>query len=218
MKKNALLSAILACGTVLAAPCHAFSLGGMASSMTGGSGGGGANLSASQTQTVADYVAGSQLIVAADLKMAQALHLDGEVSQLQAQADALKAGTSEDSLKKADVAVSASTQAIVDKLKTNPTMDAASKTTFSTGLAALAAGAIAYVKTGKDLSSTQSALSSASPTELMQVGELLYIAKTFPVNAKNFGQALSAGVQYAKGQNIPVPATVADATASLGSF
>lgn len=218
MKKAVLVTAILASAMVAAAPSYAFSLGGLTSAVTGGSGSGGANLSASQTQTVADYAAGSQLIVSSNLKMAQALHLDGQVAALQASADALKAGTSEDTLKKSDVAMTDATNAIVEKLKSNPTMDEQSKATFSAGLADLALGALAYVKTGKDLTATQSALSSASPMELLQLAPLLYIAKNFPSNAKNFGEALTTSVQYAKGQNIPVPANAADATAALGAF
>jgi hypothetical protein len=218
MKKTFLTVAILASTMTMATPSFAFSMGGLTSAVTGGGSGGGANLSASQTQTVADYAAGNLMVVNANIKMAQALHLDGEVSKLQATAESLKAGTSEDSLKNSDVTVSASTSSIVAELKTNPSMDEASKATFAAGLAELAAGALAYAKTGKDLADSQSAMSGASPMELLQLGELVYIAKSFPTNAKNFSNALTAGISYAKGQNIPVPANAADATSALGAF
>lgn len=218
MKKTFLAVAILASTMTMATPSFAFSMGGLTSAVTGGGGGGGANLSASQTQTVADYVAANLLVANANIKMAQALHLDGDVAKLQATADSLKAGTSGDSLKNADVTVSASTDDIVAKLKSNPTMDKASKVTFAAGLADLAVGALAYAKTGKDLAASQSAMSSASPMELLQLGELVYIAKSFPSNAKNFSNALTEGISYAKGQNIPVPANAADATSALGAF
>lgn len=218
MKKSLLAVAILASTMTVAVPSYAFSLGGLKSVVSGGGSGSGANLSTSQTQTVADYVKGGLLVVEANTKMAQALHLNGEVAKLQATAASLKAGTSEDSLKNADVTVSASTNEIVDKLKSNPTMGAASKATFATGLTALAAGALEYAKTGKDLAASQSAMSSASPMELMKLGQLVYIAKSFPSNAKNFSNALTSAITYAKGQNIPVPPNAADATSALGAF
>jgi len=218
MKKSVLALAILASSMAVAVPSYAFSLGGLTSAVSGGGSSGGANLSSSQTQAVADYVAGNLLVVAANTKMAQALGLDEEASKLKATADALKAGSSEDSLKSADVTVSESTNAIVEKLKSNPSLDQASKATFAAGLASLAAGAIAYAKTGKDLADSQSAMSSASPMELLKLGQLIYIAKSFPTNAKNFGNALTVATTYAKGQNIPVPANVADATSALGAF
>ena len=214
MKKTIIAVAVLASTIAMAGSSYAFSLGGMASAVTGG-GGGGANLAGNQTQTVADYAAASLLVIAADSKMAQALGMDDQVAALKASADGLKAGTSEDSLKKSDVAVSASTNDIVAKLKSNPTLDAASKETFGTGLAALATGALMYAKVGKDLADSSSAMSSASPMDLLKLTELVYIAKSAPVNAKNFFDALSAGVTFAKGQNIPVPGNAADATAAL---
>lgn len=219
MNKKLSVVAIMLAAAAVAAPSHAFSLSGLASALPGKSTqGGGADLSATQAQTLTDYVAGSQLVIAANMKMAQALNLGGEVSKLQATADALKSGTSEGSLKQADVTVSGSTQDIMAKLKTNPALDQASKATFAAGLAQLATGAVAYAKAGKDLAAGQSALQSASPMQLLQLGQLVYMAKTFPSNAKNFSAALSAGVQYARGQNIPVPANAADATSALGSF
>ncbi len=219
MRKHLSLAAIVISTMAVTAPSHAFSLGNLAGAIPGARPQSeGADPGATQARTLADYVAGSQLVVAANIKMAQALKLDGEVSKLQATADALKAGTSEGSLKQADVTVSDSTKNIVDKLKSNPVLDQESKATFAAGLAQLATGAVAYSKTGQDLAAGQSALQSASPVQLLQLGRLAYIAKTFPTNAKSFSPALSAGIQFARGQNIPVPANAADATSALGAF
>lgn len=218
MKKTTLALALTL--SLSSASAIAFSLGSVPSipGLTGGGTSGGANLAATQGQAVADYAAANQLVLSANTKMAQALHLDGEVAALKASSDALKAGTSEDALKNSDVTLSKSTDDIAASLKTNPTLDASAKVEFGAGLVDLTSGAIAYAKVGKDVSSAQSALSGASPIELMKLGSLVYIAKTLPGNAKNFQGALSAATQFAKGQDIPVPANAADATAALGAF
>lgn len=201
----------------LSASSYAFSMGGL---MGGGSGssGGGANLSATQNKTAADYVAGNLLVISANTEMAQALNLDGTVATLKASSDALKAGTSEDSIKASDVAVSKSTEEISNKLKSNPKLDAASKSHFAAGLVALVSGAVSYAKVGKDLTDSKSAVSSASPMDLMKLGELVYITKTAPGNMKNLSDALTTAISFAKGQGIPAPANVADATSALGAM
>lgn len=198
----------------LSASSYALSLGGL----MGGGNGGGANLSATQNQTAADYVAGNQLVISANSEMAQALHLDGVVAKLKESSDALKAGTSEDSIKASDVAVSKSTEEISNTLKSNPKLDAASKSHFAVGLVALVSGAVSYSKVGKDLTDSKSAMSSASPMDLMKLGELVYIAKTAPGNMKNLSDALTSAISFAKGQGIPAPANVADATSALGAM
>ena len=213
-------SILAACVTlsICSAPAYAFSLGPVTLPLGGGSQSSGTDLAAIQDNTVRDYVAASQLVLSANMKMAQALHLDAEVAALKASSDALKAGTSEDALKSSDVTLSKSTDDIVTSLKSNPTLDAGAKATFSAGMVDLASGAIAYAKVGKELSSSQSALSSASPMALMKLGSLVYMAKALPGNAKSFGGALGAATQFAKGQDIPVPANAVDATAALGSL
>ncbi len=218
MKKTMIAVSVIASSMFVPSLGQAFSLGGLTSMVSGGQANGGENLSTAQTQTVADYAAGSRLVLNANIKMAQALHLDGQVAELKATADAIQNGATDASLKKGDDTLSASTNAIVHQLKSNPSMDKASKATFASGLASLAMGSVAYAKTGKDLAASQSALSSASPAEMMRLGQLLYIAKNFPGNARNFLNSLRVGIQYAKGQDIPVPANAADATAALADL
>lgn len=217
MKKSILVAAVAALALNVSSPCSAFSLGGVTNALSGHSSGG-TDLAATQKNTVADYVSANKLVINANMKMAQALHLDGQVAALKASADALKAGTSEDSLKKSDTAVSQSTDEIVKKLNSNPKLDTAAKATFASGLASLVEGGLSYRKVSKDLASAQSSMSSASPMELTKVGELVYIGKTAPANVKNFSGALSSAIDFAKSENIPVPANAADATSALGNF
>lgn len=178
----------------------------------------GPDLEGAQATTVADYVVASKLVLSADSKMAQALHLDGDIATLKATSDSLKAGASEGDLKNSDVTLNKSTTDILASLKTNPQLDAKSKSLFAAGIGDLALGAFEYVKVGKEVSSSQSALSSASPMQLVKLGPLVYVARTMPSNAKTFTQALTAATEFAKGQNIPVPANAADATSALGAI
>ena len=214
MKKRILITTFVAVSIMGASvSSYAFGLG----DLTGGnnSKGGGTDLSATQTQTVNDYVAASTLLLSANGKMSEALGLKEQVAKYKETADSLTAGTSEDSNKKADEALSNGTQAISDAMKNKPQLSAESKAKFTAGLVDLAAGTVGYAKVGKDVSSAQSAISSASPMQLMKLGELVYLAKSAPASIKSYSSALSSAISFAKENKIEVPKSATDALGSM---
>lgn len=182
-----------------------------------GSGNAGPDLNAEQTQLITNYVAANQFVLTANEKMAQALGLSADAAKVKATAAALTSGPSLGNIKKSDTVLSKSIQEVTTNIKNNKAkpLDAASKQLFAAGLVNLAAGVVEYGKLASNIGNVQSSLSSASPMALMNLSPMIYIAKNLPSNAKNLGSTLSEAVTYAKGQDIPVPAS---ATSALGSL
>lgn len=209
MKKSIIVTALLAASVLGAsASCYAFGLGGL---MGGSSKSSGVDLSATQTQTVNDYVAASKLLLSSDSKMSDALGLKDKVAGYKETSDSLTAGTSTDSIKKADEAISSGTENIANAMKNKPELSAESKVKFTAGLVDLAAGTVSFSKVAKDVSSAQSAITGASPMELMKLGELVYLAKSVPGNLKNYASALSSAIAFAKTNKIEIPKSATDA-------
>lgn len=210
----AILTMTLYSGATLAFSFGSPSIGGL----TGGSKSGGTDLIATQKKAVTDYVSASVKILFADAKMAEAIGLQSEVAKYKATADSIKSDTSEGSLDKSVKTMNDAGAKLEAKLKTHPTLGSKEKKMFASGLVDLTAGAIMYGKMGKGLSSAKSALNKATPMDLMKLRPLVYMAKNVPDSGKNASDAISAAIQFAKGQDIPVPANAADATDLLGNM
>lgn len=219
MKKSLIVTALIAASALsVSFSCHAFGLGGIGSMMGGGSKSGGTDLSAIQDQSIKDYVGASTLLISANKKMGDALGLKDQMAGLDETASSLKDGTSQDSIKKSEEAISNSTKAISDAISKHPTLSAASKAMFGSGLVDMVKGTIGFSTVAKEISAANSAISSASLMELPKLGGLVSLSKNVPGDVKNYSSALSTALQFAKDNHIPEPKNAADAVAAMGAM
>lgn len=217
MRKN-YISFFLACG-VLAAPLA--SQAGLFDAVTntastatgGGASSGGSDAGPSQDALVQGYVQANKSILIAQSKMASALGAKDAAAKAKAEADALNSGATVDNLNKADSVQSDVSKAISDRQADKSyKMDAASKKEFSAGMATLGKGLLQYALLAPKIQSFTAGLKSASPLAMAKLSSGIYIAKSLPSNASNLKTTLSSSIDYAKSNDIPVPA---DATKAL---
>jgi hypothetical protein len=184
-------------------------LGGLAGKLTGGNS---ASSGVSPDGIVRKYVAGSQSVNKADVKMLRAVGLKDEADRAELQAKNLTEGATKDSLEEAAKVQTESSKALEDKFKGGKVeMDAKSKEQFSDGMADLGRGIIQYVGMSKEASGFKPGPSAigASTTSA------LYVVKSLPDSIKNLASTLKSSVDFAKTNNIPVPKEAADATSAI---
>lgn len=177
----------------------------------GSSSSGGQDLSASQDQLVTQYRAAGSDVVDANLHLANALDLKDQADKLKAVQQAATSGSSSETLEKTEAALSDSTKAIQEAMKSPAPMDASKKVEFSTGLVKLAQGLIKYSKMKEPASKFSSGLSS-SPTAAAKLQAGASIVKALPTDVQNISSFLQGAINFAKANDIKVPD---DATSAL---
>ncbi|MET0350491.1 MAG: hypothetical protein ABW067_11940, partial [Rhizobacter sp.] len=186
-------------------------------SLPGTGGASTSDAAAQQDQLVNAYVGADKEVLTAQAKMADAVGLKDRASQLQATSDALGAGATKESLEQSETMQSEASQEIQAKLKDgNTKLDAAGKKKFSEGLGSLGKGILKYANLKGPIANFQSAVSGGGVAGALGAASKLnagrYIVTSTPGHVKNLSNTLSNAVNYAKSNDIPVPA---DATAAL---
>lgn len=176
-----------------------------------------ADLGGQQTSLVRNFIGANVDVLKANAKMSEALGLKDKAADADAVAQQLASGATadRDNATKAATAVGDTSGAISAKLAEKPVLDAASKATFAAGLGNLASGAMKYAGLGKDVSAMSSGMSSASPLQLASLGAAAFVVKNFPTSASEVTKALKNAVDFAKTNNIEVPADATKALAAL---
>ena len=183
-------------------------LGGLTKSV--GIGGSGASVSADQI--VGKYVAGSQHVNKAEVKMLKAVGLKDQADLAELQAKNLTAGATSGALEEAAKVQTDSSKALEEAFKQSKVeMDAKSKKQFSDGMADLGRGIVQYAGMGGDVKNF-----SPNPTAAgAATTSAVFIVKNLPGSLKSLGSTLKGAIDFAKTNNIPVPKEAADATALL---
>ena len=174
----------------------------------GGSSASTANLSGQQTTLVKNFIAANVDVLQANAKMSEALGLKATAADAQAVVQQLSSGSTvdKDSASKAATAVGDTGGAIAAKLAEKPVLDAAAKAIYTQGLLNLAKGVVKYVGLGKDVSSMGDGLKSAPLTQLPSLGAASYVVTKFPTSTTEVMKALKNAVDFAKSNDIAVPA------------
>jgi len=167
-----------------------------------------ADLGGQQTSLVKNFIGANVDVLKANAKMSEALGLKDKAADADAVAQQLASGATvdKDSATKAATAVGDSSGAIAAKIAEKPVLDAAAKATFAAGLANLASGVVKYTGLGKDVSAMGDSMKSASPMQLTSLGAAVYVVKNFPTSVTEVTKALKNAVDFAKTNNIEVPA------------
>lgn len=185
--------------------------------LTGGGASGG-DLSGQQDALIRSFVAANKDVLTANARMADALGLKDEAAKAQATADSLTDGATKDNLSDANKAVSDTGGAVAQAMAQKPTLDAAAKAKFTSGLGSLVQGTMKYGTVGKNVKSMGSSLSSASPTMLPKLQSAVYVVGNFPTSATELSKALQNAVSFAQDSGIEVPANSGDALGALGNL
>ncbi len=174
----------------------------------GGSSASTTNLSGQQTTLVKNFIAANVDVLQANAKMSEALGLKATAADAQAVVQQLSSGSTvdKDSASKAATAVGDTGGAIAAKLAEKPVLDAAAKAIYTQGLLNLAQGVVKYVGLGKDVSSMGDGLKSAPLTQLPSLGAASYVVTKFPTSTTEVMKALKNAVDFAKSNDIEVPA------------
>ncbi|MEF9946919.1 MAG: hypothetical protein RR800_01025 [Comamonas sp.] len=167
-----------------------------------------ADLSGQQTTLVKNFVAANVDVLKANAKMGEALGLKATSADAEAVAQQLSSGSTfdKDSVSKASTAVGDSGGAIAAKLAEKPTLDAAAKVTYTQGLLSLAKGVVKYTGLGKDVTAMGDGLKAAPLTQLPSLSAATYVVTKFPTSTTEVLKALKNAVDFAKSNNIEVPA------------
>ena len=203
------LLAATACGPASAQ----FSLSALKPS--GGTSAQGPDLSTQQTALVKQYVAADKEVLGANAFMAEALGLKDQAAAAKATGDALQEGATKGNLSDADKATSTSSDAIAATLKQSPQLDDQAKAKFAQGLKSLVSGTVHYAALRQPVQDFATGLKGAGLLQAAQLGTGAYLVKSFPDSAKNLGESLHNAVNFAKSNNIPVPADATQAMAAL---
>ncbi|WP_244816899.1 hypothetical protein [Caballeronia sp. Lep1P3] len=171
---------------------------------------------------VTNYVGANQQVLSGQSSLASAMGMSSVASQAQSAAGMLSSATSGGApdasvlsqLGGTQQSVSQSLmQAFTNKSTTPPT--AASKQTFTDGLASLGQGVKQYAGLQSDLGAVKNSMSMSS---LLQAGSnpgtaqaATYIAQSAPGQLQSLVQTLTQAVQYAKSNGISVPSIAASA-------
>lgn len=197
-------------------------------SMAGGSGQSSANsddVLANQDKIVQEYVLAAGAVNAAQIKIAKALNLKGEVAELEETANVFGSGSvsDADSLEKISETSARADAAIQEKLKSGEELSSESKQELATALIPYALG----VKQVKEMSeefqpfleSAQSTISSAGmaqkATLTSKLSSGMYVAKNAPGLLTNLATTGTQLLSYAQNQNIDVPDEATDALGAL---
>lgn len=176
-----------------------------------------ADLGGQQTTLVRNFIGANVDVLKANAKMSEALGLKDKAADADAVAQQLTSGATadRDNATKAATAVGDTSGAISAKLAEKPVLDAAAKVTFAAGLASLGSGVVKYAGLGRDVSSMANNMSGVSPLQLASLGAAVYVVKNFPTSATEVTKALKNAVDFAKSNDIEVPADATKALASL---
>ena len=176
-----------------------------------------ADLGGQQTALVKNFIAANTDVLKANSKIAEALGLKDEVAKADATVQSLSSGATvdKDSASKAATAVGDTGGAIQAKLAEKPVLDAAAKARYAQGLVSLVSGVKRYSGLGKDVTSMGNALKNASPMQMASLGAAAYVVQNFPGSAKDLGTTLKSAVDFARSNDIEVPA---DATSALSAL
>ncbi|MEG1767423.1 MAG: hypothetical protein RR311_03095 [Comamonas sp.] len=204
MKKILALS--FACAILAASPLSHAQFGNLlnsAKSAVGGSGSSaGADMGAQQDQLVRTYMAAGKDVVTANSHLADALGIQAQVVNDAATSDAFSAKD----IEAQDKAISASSAAVSEALKSGATLkDAEAKTKYAKGLLFLATGVKKYTNMGKDAQSFTSGISGVSPLQIGKFQSGLYIAKGVPTSVSNLTSVLKSAVDFAKSNGVDIP-------------
>ena len=183
------------------------------------------DVTAQQDKLVKKYVSSAAHINEAQLKIARALELKGEVAKLEESAKALESGsvTDEDSIEKISKTSAEADNAISKKMKAKQDLSADSKKELAKSLVPYAIG-LREAKAMSDqfepfLSSAKDAIKNASMTKKAsaknKLGAGMYVAKNAPGLTKDLLGTSQNLLSYAKSQNVDVPK---EATDKLGSL
>lgn len=208
MKKVLVLS--FACAILAASPLSHAQFGNLLGSVkSGGGSSAGTDMVAQQDQLVRSYVAAGKDVSTANAHLADALGIKAEVIDATATSDAVSAKD----IEAQDKAISASTAAFSEALKSGATLkDAEAKTKYAKGLLFLATGVKKYTGMGKDAQGFTSGLSSVSPLQIGKLQSGVYIAKSVPTSLTNLTSVLKSAVDFARSNGVEVPK---DATSLL---
>lgn len=215
------ISSIAVSVAVIAIPGAAFAQFSIPSILGGSSKSNGSSaqpdLSGQQTTLVKNYVAADTEVLTANSKMAEALGLKDKAADASAVAQQLSTGSTADksSAETSDKAIADTGGAISQKLAEKPALDAQAKEKFAEGIGHLAKGVIKFSNMHNDVTSMGTNLKSASPMQMLSLGGATYVVSHFPTSAMNVGKALKNSIDFAKSNNIPVPA---DATQALSAL
>lgn len=174
------------------------------------------NESTQQDSLVRAYVAANKDVLIAQSKMASAVGLKESAAKLKSTADALGDGATRGNLSDADKIQSDSSKEISKRLNDkNLTMDAQSKTLYSSGMVSLGSGMVRYIAMRPQITNFGNTIKASPALALTKLSAGAYVTTNFPGNAKNVYDTLSYSTAFAKSHDIPVPA---DATKALASF
>lgn len=172
------------------------------------------NLSSSKTNAITAYLASTQELSQSLEKAAEAFGIKKEVLEKLAVVNSLKEGNVNDkSMEKARKASEEANEMIKQKMQETKAPSIEGKKLIAESMVHLTKGIqqeIALVGQVQNLSNqAQSAVSSASPMEILKVKDIASTAfmliKNIPPDLKLTKNILSSYVQYAKANNIKVP-------------
>ncbi|MDB5777401.1 MAG: hypothetical protein JWP38_3534 [Herbaspirillum sp.] len=191
-----------------AAQANAFGLSDVPGMGSKSSGSGSADLGAAQDQLVKQYVAGSKSVLLGNAGMADALGLKTQAAALRASGDSLSEGATKDNLADSAKVTSDGNKEMAAEMKNTGPLDAQAKQKYVAGMLLLAQGMGKYIGMKGSLDSFASGLKTVSPMMLPKLQSGAYIVTSLPSNMSNLGSALSNAVNFAKSQNIEIPADV----------
>lgn len=183
------------------------------------------DVAAQQEALVQKYVSASKNVNEAQLKIAKALDLKGEVAGLEDTANVLGSGSVQDAdaIEKISETSARADKAISKKIEEGADLSDESKKELAASLLPYAMG-LKEAKSMSDefkpfLSSAMDAISNASMTQKMSAKKKLaagmYVAKNTPGLVKNLLTTSQKLLSYAKSQNAEVPKEATDALGNL---
>jgi hypothetical protein len=160
-------------------------------------------------QLVKDYSIADIAVLTGQARMLTALGKKEQAAKLEAQAAALSSGATKDGLSDSKTLQGESAKEWEDGMKAqNGKLDAEGKTKYAEGLGFLGLGVQKYVALKTSISSYKPSLTSVGPSATAAS----YIVSTAPQQVSNLTGTLQKAVQFARSNEIPIPA---DATAAL---
>jgi hypothetical protein len=174
---------------------------------SGGSSGG-----VTAEQLVKDYVAADKDVIGAQSRLALALGLKEHAQKLEVASDSLKEGATKDGLNDTAKVQGEAGKAVDEALKTsNGKLDTASKAKYTEGLALLGRGVIKYVAMKSTISGYKPSVTSLGAS----ANAASFVVSTAPQQMTTLGGTLSRAIDFAKANDIPIPA---DATSALSGL
>lgn len=160
-------------------------------------------------QLVKDYTQADIAVLTAQSRMLTALGKKDQAAKLDAQAAALTSGATKDGLSDSTKLQGESLKEIEDGWKTqNGKLDAEGKSKYAEGLGYLGQGVVKYVALKSSISGYKPSITSLGSS----ANAASYVVTTAPQQTTNLTSTLQKAIEFAKSNDIPVPA---DATAAL---